>query len=220
MIQAKRGALKGEDLFVCATGPSILEEDTSLLQGKIVMGLSELFNWEGRDFECSLWGWHVSGDSMWERYGERVSALPKPVFVTLGIGALPDDFPEEDFVMIPKDESKPLAEGHSNGTALALKWVASSPCSGLMVGVQPAIWLRPKNIYLLGFDHTSTGYAHSPGGVKRASNWDEDSQAFTETMEGLEVLLKVCKKLKINLVNLSQGTRDTVLPTAKLKDVV
>lgn len=210
-VELRAGGLEGEHVYVLATGASLLSEDLSLLEDEVVWGYGELVCWPGFTLTPSVYT--LSKYEGWRRWRHLIKGDGPRLIYYYKSEDVPEDF---DGTRVVRDSNaRTLLMGQCGGLDDELDWVASCPARAISGAVQPAIWMRPKSITLLGFDFSRHGKVQNPewdGG----DAWDVGGYYHRRTMQGLEVLKGVCDSLDIELVNATQGTNDTVLPRATL----
>ena len=221
------GMLEGRDVFVFATGPSLRGIPTGRLDGSCCWGVGELVLWDEMPRMDFYSFYRVEG---YRRYADLVSGDCVKLLYYDDVKYTMGDGPPDGVRHIPAQIDVTLQDGWV-GSVDQLDWVGYSPATSLSAAVQPAMWTRPRNIFLLGFDFSRTGYIY-PGfeDFDRSYSWEpeefdlnEGSGAmgeFRRSMVGLNILKTQCEKLGIGLVNLTEGTGDFVLPKAHLEDVV
>lgn len=234
------GALRGEDVFVVASGPSLLKERLALLKGKVVLGYGSIILWQDFPVPLDLYGDRVEVyehdltrfitrlRNGCEKPG-RISKLPAWGIGNAGIFAAlyshhpTRPVPMEGVKWLDVSQHWAMHQGYCGGVEEELGRVGDARYIGSAVAcIQPAIWLRPKRIFLLGHDFTPKGQVYNTSAVRLRlrTAYRMGAEAYDQQMGCLQTLKAVCDSLNIEIINLSCETEDSILPRARLEDVV
>lgn len=202
-----------------------MSEHLSPLVNEYTWGTGHLYDWEGLPFMPTFYG-----------VGEYSSLVDRYNGVEMGKRLEGEDtirffVDEED---LPRREGRPwrgtegywhnlvalgpIIEGHWNWSSKELTHVGyDAQMSALHSAVQPALWLGFNPIYLLGFDLTD-GYVYAPKMLRRLDN--RPVQVLGHSREVLHLVKGLSEGAGKRIVNLSQGTNDTVLEKDTLENVL
>ena len=241
LSNVERDMYAGERLFILGTGPSLHAEDLSPLACEFTWGTGHLLDWDGLGFVPEFYGCgelntcldlkarlEPTGMSLWYVESHQVSRSGhRPDVVWSELGLAPERWNVLHAIMKDRtDEDWPsfripvgIHEGEFHGLGDLLEYVGFGfKASLLHSALQPALWLGFNPIYLLGFDLTPKGYVHDAEKSRRVVN---PSDPYTDRERtALAVTLARTYAAGRTVVNLSQGTRDDVLPKARLADVL
>jgi len=87
--------------------------------------------------------------------------------------------------------------------------------------LQLALFCKPKNIYLLGFDMTFAGKVHATSYADESKMGSPNFLYESEVQPAFELASKAAKERNINLVNLSPVSilPETIIPKQKFEDI-
>ena len=226
-MNLERDGLKGKRVFVVGSGGSLLDEDLSLLDGQIVMGVGQsLAIWKESPLTYSLYAFHAIEEQRPNDDWARALGIPLLCGYQEGDrhGLQAYDFPD-GYKMVFRDHAQSLHGGCLGDVDGDFTWAANSGSVGLALGVQTAMWLGAGSICLLGHDFNPRGYVSNlqeprGGDAKVAPLWEPGGKRLMEIEAALRNLQARCGARGTELQNCTNSTSEEVLEKRSLREVI
>lgn len=206
---------KGERCFIFGTGPSLLSEDSRLLEklsSEVTIGCNYLLKIPWFPFVPTF---YTAGEidnlpaieSTIQSAEDRLRTITYRWFVSF---ICPTEFPNWSWIY--RDPATNMQQGDFQGLKRPLEHVVSQTGGHLLAGPVPlACWLGFDTIYLLGCDNSRRGYAYAED-APRLDRPDSVHRAMLTAKENIEAVGR-------KIVDLTTGGC-LPLERKKLKEVV